>query len=504
MAPSGGGLAVYAGGVTADPADDGGGADVDVLIVGAGLSGIGMACRLRRELPSTTFAIVEARSAIGGTWDLFRYPGIRSDSDMYTLGYDFRPWRGARSIADGPSILAYIQDTAAEYSVTDHVRFDTRAVAASWWSAQARWTVTTESTATGPATITARFLYMSTGYYRYDEGYCPDFPGRERFTGTVVHPQHWPEDLDYSDRDVVVIGSGATAVTLVPALAERAAHVTMLQRTPTYIAALPSRDRVAGVLRRRLSERRAYAAIRRKNITSSALSYQLSRRAPALMKSLLRRGVRAQLPEGYDVDTHFAPPYNPWDQRLCLAPDGDFFQAIAQGRAEVVTDRIETFTETGIKLTSGRELRADIIVTATGLNLLVLGGIRLLVDGAPVAASTTVGYKGAMFSGVPNLAVALGYTNASWTLKCDLVAEYVCRLLTYMTDHGYRQVTPLRPPADLPTRPFIDFGAGYIQRSVADLPLQVDQDPWRLHQNYLRDRTLFLTAPLQDRGVQFN
>ena len=499
--------------MTPDPAAGGDQADVDVLIVGAGLSGIGMACHLRRELPGTSFAILEARSTIGGTWDLFRYPGIRSDSDMYTLGYNFRPWRGARSIADGPSILAYIRDTAAEYDVTSHVRFNERAVAAAWSSEAACWTVTTEGTtpaADGDATaarahgtITARFLFMSTGYYRYDAGYSPDFPGRDRFSGPVVHPQHWPEGLDVAGNEVVVIGSGATAVTLVPALANQGAHVTMVQRTPTYVAALPSRDRVADALRRRLPEDRAYAAIRRKNITTSALNYQLSRKAPKVMKALLRYGARKALPADYDVDTHFAPPYNPWDQRLCLAPDGDLFATITAGRAEVVTDRIATFTEVGVQLASGRQVPADVIVTATGLNLLVLGGLRITVDDVAVQAADTVGYKGAMFSGVPNLAVALGYTNASWTLKCDLVSEYVCRLLAFMAERGYREVMPLRPPAGLPTRPFIDFGAGYIQRSLADLPRQVDVDPWRLHQNYFRDRKLFVTDPLQDDGIRF-
>lgn len=472
--------------------------------MGAGLSGIGMACHLALECPGTTFAILEGRDAIGGTWDLFRYPGVRSDSDMYTLGYSFRPWPGPTSIADGQAILDYITDTADEFGVTDRIRLNHAVTGAAWSSADARWTVTVRRGDTGEvSTVTCRFLYLACGYYRYDAGHTPEFPCRDRFTGPVVHPQQWPDDLDYAGRRVAVIGSGATAVTLVPALAERAAHVTMVQRTPTYIAALPSRDRVADVLRRRLSPERAYAAIRRKNIALSWLNYRLSRTSPAVMKALLRRGVQKALPPGYDVDTDFAPPYEPWDQRLCLAPDGDFFAAIAAGRAEVVTGRIASFTDTGLRMESGREVPADIIVTATGLDLLVIGGIALTVDGKPIDPAATVGYKGMMLSDVPNLAVAIGYTNASWTLKCDLICEYVCRMLRFMDARGYREARPMRPDPQLPTRPFLDLDAGYIRRALDTLPKQVDEDPWRLHQNYYKDRRLFRDSPLQDAGMRF-
>jgi monooxygenase len=478
---------------------------LDVLIVGAGLSGIGAACHLRAECPDKTFAILEARDAIGGTWDLFRYPGIRSDSDMFTLGYRFRPWDDAKSIADGPSIRKYIRDTAREHDVDRSVRFHHRAMRAEWSSAEARWTVEVRRTDTEETLrLTCNFLFGCTGYYRYDEGFSPRFEGIDRFRGEIVHPQHWREDLDYTGKRVVVIGSGATAVTLVPAMAERAAHVTMLQRSPSYVVTLPGRDPLAELLRDRLPAKVVYPIVRWKNVLLTSAFFQLSRRAPRFVKALIRKGVQSRLPEGYDVDTHFKPHYNPWDQRLCLVPDGDLFEAISRGDASVVTDRIETFTEKGLQLASGEELEADVIVTATGLTMLVAGGIQIVVDGEEIDVSKTVGYKGMMLSDVPNMALALGYTNASWTLKCDLVAEYVCRLINHMDEHGYRQCTPRAPDPGLPLEPFIDLRSGYVLRSIDKLPKQGPRKPWRLNQNYPLDVLLLRRGPLDDEGIQFS
>jgi cation diffusion facilitator CzcD-associated flavoprotein CzcO len=471
---------------------------VDVLIVGAGLSGIGAAVHLQRNLPGRSYAILESRQAIGGTWDLFRYPGIRSDSDMFTLGYSFKPWTGRKSIADGASILDYIEETAREHGVEGRIRFGHRVLGAEWSSSDARWTVRAERADGETVELTCDWLYGCTGYYRYDEGFSPRFEGAERFQGEIVHPQHWPEDLDYAGKRVVVIGSGATAITLVPAMAERAAGVTMLQRSPTYVVSLPGVEPLAPILRRFLPEPTVYAITRWKNVLLTSLSYQLSRRAPRLMKRLLRRGVERQLPPGYDVDRHFKPSYDPWDQRLCVVPRGDLFRAIREGRAEVVTDRIATFTEGGIRLESGRELEADVIVTATGLNLLLAGGIEVTVDGEPKKFSETVGYKGMMFSGIPNFSIALGYTNASFTLKTDLVAEHVCRLLAHMDAHGYRVATPREPDPSVPREPFIDLTAGYVTRSLHELPKQAARAPWRLHQNYARDVALFKRGPVGD------
>jgi monooxygenase len=471
---------------------------VDVLIVGAGLSGIGAAVHLQRNLPGRSYAILESRESIGGTWDLFRYPGIRSDSDMFTLGYAFKPWTGRKSIADGASILDYIKETAREHGVEERIRFGHRVVGAEWSSAEARWAVRAARADGEQVELTCDWLYGCTGYYRYDEGFSPEFEGVERFGGEIVHPQHWPEDLDYDGKRVVVIGSGATAITLVPAMAARAARVTMLQRSPTYVVSLPGVEPLAPLLRRFLPERTVYAITRWKNVLLTSLSYQLSRRAPGLMKRILRRGVERQLPEGYDVDRHFKPSYDPWDQRLCVVPRGDLFRAIREGRADVVTDRIETFTETGIRLESGRELEADVVVTATGLNMLVAGGIEVSVDGQPRKFSETVGYKGMMFSGIPNLSIALGYTNASFTLKTDLVAEHVCRLLAYMDAHGYKVATPREPDPSVPREPFIDLTSGYVMRSLHELPKQAARQPWRLHQNYARDVALLRRGPVGD------
>ncbi len=476
----------------------------NVLIVGAGLSGVGAACHLRQQCPQKTFAILEAREAIGGTWDLFRYPGIRSDSDMFTLGYSFAPWQEAKAIADGPSIRAYVQDTARRYDVVRTIRFHHRVVSADWSSEEARWTVDVERGDTGERVqMTCDFLYACTGYYRYDEGFTPRFEGAERFGGTIVHPQHWPEDLDYTGRRVLVIGSGATAVTLVPAMAPRAAHVTMLQRSPSYVLSIPGRDPLATLLRRLLPTRAVYPLVRWKNVLLAMLFYQASRRFPEAVKSLLRRGVARSLPADYEISKHFTPRYDPWDQRPCLVPDGDLFEVLSSGRASIVTDAIDRFTETGVRLASGTELEADIIVTATGLNLLLLGGLSMSVDGRPVDISQAVTYKGMMFSGVPNAALALGYTNASWTLKCDLVSHYVCRLLNHMDEHGYAVCTPRAPSPEEPLLPFLDLQSGYVLRSIDEMPRQGARPPWRLYQNYIRDVQLMTHGPLEDEAISF-
>ena len=478
--------------------------DLDVLIVGAGLSGIGAGYHLQAGLPEKSYAILEARDAIGGTWDLFRYPGVRSDSDMYTLGYAFRPWQETKAIAEGASILSYVRDTAREHGIDRRVRYRHRVVRAEYSTADGRWTVEAErGEERDLVRLRCRFLFMCTGYYRYDEGYTPEFPGAERFAGPVVHPQHWNPDIDYAGKRVVVIGSGATAVTLVPALAQRAAHVTMLQRSPSYIVSLPAEDPLAGTLRRLLPARVADPIMRWKSVLLTMLSFELSRRRPALMKSMIRKAVARQLPLGFDIDTHFNPSYNPWDQRLCLVPGGDLFKAIRDGRASVVTDEIETFTERGLALASGAELEADVIVTATGLNLLALGGMRIAVDGREVELADTMSYRGMMLSGVPNLAIALGYTNASWTLKCEETCRYVCRLLSHMDAHAYRQCVPRRDPS-VAERPFIDFSSGYVQRSIGAFPKQGSKAPWRLYQNYPRDIVSLRFSALEDGALEFS
>ena len=469
------------------------------------ISGIGSACHLTRESPNKSYLILERRHAIGGTWDLFRYPGIRSDSDMFTLGYSFAPWKSPKSIADGPSILEYIKETARDFGVEDKIRYHHRVLRAEWSSDEAQWTVEAERSDTGErVVVTANFLMMCAGYYRYDEGYSPKFDGMGQFTGQIVHPQHWPEDLDYAGKRVVVIGSGATAVTLVPAMADTAAHVTMLQRTPTYVVSLPGRDPIAQLLSKFLPQKLLYPIVRWKNVLLSMLSYQISRKKPHVMKNLIRKGLEKQLPNGFDIDKHFKPPYDPWDQRMCVVPDGDLFEAIKKDSVDIVTDEIDAFTATGIRLRSGQELAADIIVTATGLNMLAIGGLQLTVDGKPVVLSETVGYKGMMFSGVPNLAAAIGYTNASWTLKCDLVCQYVTRLLEYMDSHGYRQVVPRWTEPTLPTTPFVDLKSGYVLRAVDSFPKQASRAPWRLYQNYIRDLMMLRHRPLVDEALEFS
>jgi monooxygenase len=478
---------------------------LDVLIVGAGLSGIGAAHHLQRHHPRRSVALLEAREDLGGTWSLFRYPGIRSDSDMHTLGFGFRPWREAKAIADGPSILAYLRETARAYGIDRRIRYGHRVVRAEWSTPDARWTVEVERAGTGERlTLTCGFLLGCTGYYRYDEGYTPHFEGLDAFSGPVVHPQHWPEDLDYAGKRVVVIGSGATAVTLVPALAERAAHVTMLQRSPTYIASLPSVDPVAEKMRRVLPERIAFPAVRWKNILQQIFIYQLSQRRPATVKRMLRKVLAAELPAGYDIDRHFSPRYDPWDQRLCLVPDGDLFKAIGAGRASVVTDRIDTFTERGVRLASGEELEADVLITATGLNLLMFGGIELAVDGRDVVLPEVMTYKGMMVEDVPNFAFALGYTNSSWTLKADLTGEYVARLLAHMDAHGHRQCVPHNDDPSVETAPLLDFKAGYVLRSLAQLPKSGSKAPWRLRMNYAADVVGLRFGSVDDGVMRFS
>jgi len=472
---------------------------LDVLVVGAGLSGVGAGAYLDKRCPWARWAILEARDSIGGTWDLFRYPGIRSDSDMFTLGYSFRPWDGKRSIADGASILRYIRETAAETGVDRRIRFRHRVVGAEWSTRDACWRVQAERVDTGETVeLTCDFLFSCTGYYRYDQGYQPDFPGAADFAGPLVHPQAWPADLDWTGKRVVVIGSGATAVTLVPALAEDAAHVTMLQRSPTYIAALPATDPLAQLVRRALPARAAGVVNKWMKALLTQGSYQLSRRRPALVRRLLLAQVRRQLPAGYDVDTHFSPRYDPWDQRLCVVPDGDLFRAIRDGRASVVTDQVERIVASGVRLRSGQQLDADIIVSATGLDLLFLGGASLRVDGEPVDVATRLSYKGMMLEGVPNLAIAIGYTNASWTLKCDLTCDYVCRLLNRLRANGLRQATPVNADTSVAPEPLLGLTSGYVTRSADRFPKQGSRQPWRVHQSYLADYRSLKLSPLDD------
>jgi len=478
---------------------------LDVLIVGAGLSGIGAGYHVQTDCPWASYAIFEARDSIGGTWDLFRYPGIRSDSDMFTLGYPFRPWAGDKAIADGGSILQYIKDTAAETGVGERIRYRHKILRAEWSTDDARWFVTAERTDTGEQVeLTCGFLFSCSGYYRYDHGYLPDFDGMERFQGTVVHPQHWPDDLDYAGKRVVVIGSGATAVTLIPSLAATAEHVTMLQRSPSYVTALPSKNPLANLLRRVLPERVGGTVVKWMNALATLGFFRLSRRRPKLVKRLLRLGLQRQLPAGYDIDTHFTPSYDPWDQRMCVVPDGDLFKAISAGTASVVTDRIVTFTERGLLLESGAELDADIVVTATGLELLFLGGIELAVDGEKVDVAERLTYKGMMLEGVPNLALAIGYTNASWTLKADLTAEYVTRLLNRLHDTGLRQCTPVNHDAATSPAPLLGLTSGYVQRSAHLFPKQGTAFPWQVHQSYLKDFRAMRLKPIDDGTMVFS
>ncbi|MCB9569002.1 MAG: NAD(P)/FAD-dependent oxidoreductase [Myxococcales bacterium] len=476
---------------------------LDVLIIGAGISGIGAAVHLQRRCPNKRYAIIEARARLGGTWDLFRYPGIRSDSDMFTLGFAFRPWREAKAIADGPAILRYLEESAREFGVDRQIRYGLRMERARWSSAERRWRVELRDQESGEVKVlSCSFLFAATGYYRYDRGFTPEFPGRERFAGTIVHPQLWPEDLDYAGKKIIVIGSGATAMTLVPALAEKAAHVTMLQRSPTYVISAPSEDKVAAALLRRLPTEVAYALARWKNIGVSSLFYRASRRFPKAISRFLIEGARRRLPAGYDVERHFTPRYKPWDQRLCLVPRGDIFKAIRRGAASVVTDTIETFTERGIRLRSGEELEADIIVTATGLELQLFGGAELWVDGRRIDVHETMAYRAMMLGGVPNLAFAVGYTNASWTLKVELVAEYVCRLLRHMDAHGYASCRPRLDPS-VPEAPLLNFSAGYVAGALPQLPRGGARHPRRVFEDYALDRITLKAAPIDDGVLDF-
>ena len=482
------------------PEEDG---PLDVLIVGAGLSGIGAAAILQARCPGKRYAILEARDAIGGTWDLFRYPGIRSDSDMYTLGYGFKPWLDAKAIADGPSILRYIRETAREHGIEPHIRYGHKVVRADWSSADACWTVEATHAASGETrTVRARFLYMCSGYYSYDHAYRPVFEGEDVYRGRIVQPQFWPRDLDYAGKRVVVIGSGATAVTLVPAMAGQAAHVTMLQRSPTYVVARPSEYGFARRLQKLLPAQTAYRFTRWRVILESMLLYRLARAKPDLARQRIVEMVQHQLGPGFDVATHFTPGYKVWDQRVCVVPDGDMFRAIRKGQASVVTDRIERFTEDGILLTSGRTLEADVVVMATGLSLSILGGAAITVDGKPFAPNGAMSYKGMMLSDLPNCVMSFGYTNASWTLKADLTAEWVCRLLKHM-DAGGQEVAVARREADVAPAPFLSFTSGYVQRAAALLPQQGSRRPWQVYQNYLQDMMTIRFGRVADGVIRF-
>ena len=467
--------------------------DFDVLIVGAGLSGIGAAVHLQQNCPNETYAILEGRDAIGGTWDLFRYPGIRSDSDMYTLGYRFKPWKSAKAIADGPSIRSYIRETATEHGINQHIRFGHKVTNAAWDSETARWTVTTNK-----STLTCRFLYMCSGYYNYGQGHRPTWEGEAEFKGQIIHPQFWPESLDYKGKRVVVIGSGATAVTLVPAMANTAAHVTMLQRSPTWMVSRPGSDAIANALKAILPAQMAYDIVRWKNVTLGQYFYKQTRSNPGKVRELLLKRLAKLLPADYDLETHFTPGYNPWDQRLCLVPDADLFNAITAGKAEIVTDQIAKLEAGGIRLHNGKLLEADIIVTATGLKLEALGGMTVTVDGETRRTADALAYKGMMFSGIPNLAQSFGYINASWTLRSDLIADYVCRLLKHMRKTGVDIATPT-PAADVvPERLAMDLQSGYVQRGADALPRSGNRAPWMVTADYKYDRKELMEGPVTD------
>lgn len=475
----------------------------DVLIVGAGISGIGAARHLQKHCPGKTYAILEARGAIGGTWDLFRYPGIRSDSDMFTLGYGFRPWRDPKVIADGPSIKAYVEATATEYGIDRHIRFGTRVERVDFDTARARWTVTAKTPA-GERKYSCNFLWMCSGYYRYSAGHTPDFPGADRFKGEIIHPQLWPENFDYAGKRVVVIGSGATAATLIPAMTDKAAHVTMLQRSPSWFYNLPLTSNVVGAMSKVVGKPLAFLLLRWYRIVFQQIMYALIRARPEKAGDNLLNLVREQLPEGYDVETHFRPRYNPWDQRLCVVPDGDLFAAIRAGKASVETDRIETFTETGIRLKSGKTLNADVIVTATGLHLEALGGAKAGVDGRAVDLGRTFTYRGFACSGLPNLAFVFGYTNSSWTLRADLISHYVCRLLNFMEAKGFDIAVPVNDDPALKEEPFLNLNSGYITRAADRLPKQGDKAPWRNPQSYFRDILSLRFGRIDDGVMKFS
>jgi len=476
----------------------------DMLIIGAGLSGIGAACRFRTKFPNDSLAVIESRDAIGGTWDLFRYPGIRSDSDMLTLGYDFRPWVGDKTLADGPSIKRYVETVAEEYGITPYIQFGSKVKAMDFSSDDDLWTVTIEDVVSGKTRhLRTRFITSAAGYYKYEEGYTPEFAGRADFKGDIIHPQHWPEGYDYHGKKIVVIGSGATAVTLVPELAKKAGHVTMLQRSPSYVASIPSKDKVGNFFRRVLPTKTAFKINRGKNIWIARVMYQRARKNPEKTREWFRKKIHKSLGNDYPVDKHFNPTYAPWDQRVCMIPDEDMFIAIREGRASVETDHIERFTPEGILLKSGEELKADIIVTATGLNVVFNGQSDILIDGQAVDVSSTYGYKGIMYSGVPNLLSVFGYTNASWTLRADLISQFAVRVVTHMKEGGYSRAVPVAPEG-MPRRPYIDFQAGYLQRVFDQLPSQGDRHPWQNLQNYKMDQKLMLEDSVDDGALVFS
>lgn len=477
---------------------------LDILIMGAGVSGIGAAAYLRRHQPDKTFAILESRERMGGTWDLFRYPGIRSDSDLYTFGFDFKPWTKAKSLADAADILEYLREAIDEHELDPFIQYQQKVVSANWQSDRGLWAVRVEDGQAAQArTIECRWLFSAGGYYRYDQGFTPRFEGTEQFKGQIIHPQHWPENLDYAGKRVVVIGSGATAVTLIPAMADKVASITMLQRTPSYIINQPASDSVAALLRKLLPEQTAYDLTRYKNAKITLAFWGFCQRFPKFSKKLLLWLTRKELPKDYPVDVHFNPPYNPWDQRLCSVPEGDLFKAISAGKADIVTDHIERFTESGVLLKSGRTLEADIIITATGLNVQLFGGVTLHKDGTPVVLSETLAYKGMMLSGVPNFAFAVGYTNSSWTLKVCLLCDHFCRLLGFMAHEGYNVCEP-KAPAGIETRPLLDFGAGYVQRALDSMPRQGPCEPWVMSMDYFRDVKLLRRGKVADKCLSFS
>lgn len=473
----------------------------DILIVGAGLSGVGAAYHLQKKCPGKSYAILEAREAMGGTWDLFRYPGIRSDSDMHTLGFNFKPWLEQKAIADGPSILKYINETATENGIDQHIHYGHKVIRSSWDSATARWSVEVEVDGK-PKTLTCNFLHMCAGYYNYDKGYTPEFEGVSDFQGEVIHPQHWPEDLDYSGKKVVVIGSGATAMTLVPAMTDKAELVTMLQRSPTYVVSRPAEDKFANRLRKWLPNKLAYGLTRWRNVLFQLFFFNLARKRPQKVKDNIISMVKEELGPDYDVETHFTPTYNPWDQRLCLVPDSDLFNAIKSKKADVVTDHIDRFTKDGIKLKSGETLSADIIVTATGLDLQFVGGMEIAVDGRTLNPHDLINYKGCMLSDVPNMVIVFGYTNASWTLRADLTSEFMCRLVNYMDRENYVEARPVAAGIEAEDD-FLDFSSGYVQRAMQRFPKRGKQQPWVLHQNYAKDIMLMRHGKLDDEALVF-
>ncbi|HEX5484640.1 NAD(P)/FAD-dependent oxidoreductase [Limnobacter sp.] len=476
---------------------------VDVLIIGAGLSGIGAACHLKQKCPTKQIAILERRQNIGGTWDLFRYPGIRSDSDMFTLGYSFKPWKGDKVLADGPAIKNYVTEAADEFGVTPNIHFGLKVISAEWTTENNRWTVTALEEATGKTkTFTAGFLLGCTGYYNYDTGYTPDFPGISKFKGEVVHPQKWDESIDYTDKRVVVIGSGATAITLVPAMSDKAKHVTMLQRSPTYIASVPSVDPVSTQLKKFLPDSVVYTMGRVRNIGLQRLIFKLSKQRPETIKRLLLTATKRRMGPDFDMK-HFTPSYNPWDQRLCVVPDSDLFKVLKKGKASIVTDHIDQFTEKGIQLKSGETLEADMVVTATGLELLIMGGIAMKVDGKEMGVNESMSYKGVMISNIPNMAMVFGYTNASWTLKADLASEYVCRLLNYMDEKGFGRVVPRNDGVEVTKAPLLDLEAGYVKRAADRLPKQGSEAPWNIFNNYLKDLPVLKYGKIEDKALEF-